>query len=304
MTYWGRAALVRAPRQLSRTSAWGALFSTSFFSQDTGSRGGLPPPQEDLDQAPWSAVGNRGRRRQRREQRDLELDDDDGNAITASVPASVAGQRRGAEFAWKVGPELTAGDSKETLYLRRMKLAHFRNDFREARRLLLEMDEEAVYVDGRVYHLVLGVLFSCKRWREVLGVFDKLKAAGLKPGLDAYNTAIMACANCNDAGRAEELLREMPAAGLTPARRAYTGVLLAYGHQGPWEDALSLLGEMVAAGITPDETAYRAVIEACGAGRQWEKASQLFREMAAAGISPGVLSYRALVTACRDGEQW
>lgn len=303
MACWGRAALVRAPRQLARTSsARGAVFSTGFFSQDTGREGSSP--QKTLDQAPWSAVAIQRRRRRRQEQQNLALGDGDNTMASVPAPTSVAGQRRGAEFAWTVGPELTGGESRETLYLRRMKLAHFRSDFREATRLLSEMDEEGVHVDGRVYHLVLGVLFSGMRWREVLGVFDKLKSAGLKPGLDAYNTAIMACANCNDADRAEGLLREMPAAGLVPARTTYTGVLLAYGYRGRWADALSLFDEMMEAGVTPDEKAYRAVIDACGAGRQWERASQLFREMASAGISPGTMSYRALVTACRKSEQW
>lgn len=97
----------------------------------------------------------RRRRRRRQEQQEQDLADE----MVASVPGSAVGQRRGAEFAWAVGPELTGRERKEALYLRRMKLARFRNDFREVRRLLSEMEEAGVYIDGRVYHLVLDVLF-------------------------------------------------------------------------------------------------------------------------------------------------
>lgn len=196
------------------------------------------------------------------------------------------------------GGRLAGGLGRGTSHSKRMKLALFRNDVREARQVLSEAVEEGV-VEGRMYYMALSIFSSFKEWSEVLAIFDELKAAGFRPGLHAYDMAIVACSNSNDAGRAVELFREMPAAGVVPEVSTYTGVMLAYGHQGRWAEAMSVFDEMIDGGVSPDEQAYRAAIEACADGGRWEKAVQLFREMPTVGFSPGASSRRAVITACK-----
>lgn len=207
------------------------------------------------------------------------------------------------EFTENDGRETSGGLSREAPFLRRMKLAHLRGDDRQAGRLLAEASARGV-VNDRLYGLALSVFSSRKRWRMVVATFDDLRAAGVKRDLKAYNAAIMACSNCNDADRAAELFREMPAAGLVPEVYTYTALIFAYGYQGRSEEAIEVFEEMRDSGIAPDERAYRAAIDACGIGLRWEKAVQLLREMPAVGITPGDLSYRAAIMACRKGENW
>lgn len=266
----------------------------SMFSSEDAADVGEAGLEEALEESPLPAVAQQQ------------------ETTTRAAPSGDVCQPRGAALASAGDPEWRsmntgggplAGRGREKSHAKRMKLALFRNDFREARRVLSEAVEEGV-VEGRMYYLALSVFSSCKQWREVLAIFDELRAAGFRPGLHAYNMAITACSNNNDADGAAELFREMPAAGVVPEISTYTGVMLAYGNQGRWEEAIGLYDEMVGGGICPDERVYRAAIEACAVGGRWEKAVQLIREMLTAGVSPVASSYRAAIMACRNAGQW
>jgi pentatricopeptide repeat domain-containing protein 1 len=52
-------------------------------------------------------------------------------------------------------------------------------------------------------------------------LFEEMKAAGLKPDLVAYSTAIDACARQSKWRRATQLLAEMREAGVPPDVRCY-----------------------------------------------------------------------------------
>lgn len=335
MASCGRAALVQASRRLSRALPYstsrpdecsataaqlttartcpasrGLLFSaarrgfrdltadngSSIFSAEDTAGAGEAGLEEEMEETRWP------------------VDAQQQDSTARAAPSGGIGQRRAAlssagDPQWRSkkagggGGRLMGGLDRETSHAKRMKLALFRNDFREARRVLSEAVEKGV-AEGRMYYLALSVFSSCKQWRGVLAIFDELRAAGFRPGLHAYNMAIMACSNSNNADGAVELLREMTAAGVVPEVSTYTGVMLAYGNQGRWEEAMGMFGEMIDRGISPDKRAYRAAIDACAVGGRWEEVVRLLRDMSTVGVSPGASSYRAAIMACRKAGQW
>lgn len=68
-------------------------------------------------------------------------------------------------------------------------------------------------------------------------IWDRLASSGLELSVQAYTTAISACASLKAPDRADELFKAMRADRLKPDCHAYTALISAHGSLGQWQRA-------------------------------------------------------------------
>jgi len=123
-------------------------------------------------------------------------------------------------------------------------------------------------------------------------------AAGARPAKDlvTYNTMIDGFARDGKYRTAYGVFQQLKAAGLRPDKVTYTTLIKASIRGGDLEQALDLLDDMKWIGIQPDILSYNNLIEAlCNAHRLFE-AKDLVNEMELTRVAPDSMTYGLLMT--------
>lgn len=129
-----------------------------------------------------------------------------------------------------------------------------------------------------------------------LGVFESMKAVGMKPNSVTYNTVIDACVKGGeDLHRTTEVFREMLRNGVRPDRITFNSLLAGCSRARHWENARLMYDEMVHLGIGRDVFTYNTFIDAiCKCGNM-ELAVQIMSEMPVNNLNPNVVTYSTLM---------
>lgn len=110
------------------------------------------------------------------------------------------------------------------------------------------------------------------RWRRALSLFDSMRSVlplpRTRPNLNAWRSAMLACARLRD-----------------------------------WQRALRMLAEMQERGVQPDDFVYNVVLSACEAGGALRIALRVARKMRTAGVAYTEHTYSALISSCATAEE-
>lgn len=131
---------------------------------------------------------------------------------------------------------------------------------------------------------------------EALGVFESMKALGLRPNIVSYNAAIDACGKGGvDLQLTAGLFREMLHCGVLPDRKTFNSLLAACSRAGHLEDARMMFDEMIRLGIGRDIYTYNTFIDAvCKCGNM-DLAVQVMSDMSTGKVRPNVVTYSTLI---------
>ena len=151
--------------------------------------------------------------------------------------------------------------------------------------------------------------------------------AGLRPGVEAYHAAIIACGKCGELDEALALLTEMERGrpvgrsvsgerdgnlevGFVPPRpdrMAFQTALTVCARNKRGSEALNLLCRMQRIGISPDVSACNQAISACDKVRgMWKDAVLLLEKMENCSSlpSPNNATYNLVISACGKDNAW
>nr|XP_010914579.1 pentatricopeptide repeat-containing protein At2g31400, chloroplastic [Elaeis guineensis] len=140
---------------------------------------------------------------------------------------------------------------------------------------------------------------------EAMGVFESMKAAGLRPTTISYNAVIDACGKGGvDLQFTLEFFREMLHDGLCPDRKTFNSLLAACSRAGHLEDARVMFDEMIRLGMGRDIYTYNTFIDAiCKCGNM-ELAVQVMLDMPTNNVCPNVVTYSTLMDGYSKLEQF
>lgn len=128
--------------------------------------------------------------------------------------------------------------------------------------------------------------------------FEKIHKSQVEMTSVTYNSAVSACANDAQWGKAMELLNKMATSGLGLDQISCSTVIIACARGGKWEAALWVLKETPE---TPDVTCYGAILRACSQGERWVEAVRLLQE-AVSHNRAGAVATADAVSACEAAQ--
>ncbi|EWM23818.1 pentatricopeptide repeat-containing protein chloroplastic, partial [Nannochloropsis gaditana] len=190
-------------------------------------------------------------------------------------------------------------------------------DWDGAMRVLAQAEQESgVEKDARMYTAAMRVCANAGRRREVLELFERMKAMQAtqekrKGGkerkgegeseedrlsvLIAYNAVLEALKTDKEWRQALQVLQEMRRVGLVPNVVNHNTVMDAIAEAGEAGEALALLKQMKVSRVPADKRTYTAAIKAMIKSADVLQGRELFEEMCAAGITPDAVTYTTLM---------
>eukprot|EP00897_Mesotaenium_endlicherianum_P010534 jgi/Mesen1/9509/ME000637S08962 len=116
-----------------------------------------------------------------------------------------------------------------------------------------------------------------------------------RPSVVSYNTLIDGCVAADDSARALELFVRMRAEGLRPGVDSYTTLVKAFGRSGQTASARRVFDEMRRdQGVRADRHAWHTIVDCYARASLMDDALTLFRDMQAAGLQPSLPTYGTL----------
>ena len=116
------------------------------------------------------------------------------------------------------------------------------------------------------YTVAMSVSERAAQPERALRLLDRMQAAGVSVGPEAYEAAILSCAQLGLGPRADELLQRLEAAGPRPTTELYHATLRACALASEGGLASQLVGRMRRLGVPRDTETYRIAITACAEG--------------------------------------
>ncbi|CAM9351825.1 unnamed protein product, partial [Discosporangium mesarthrocarpum] len=175
----------------------------------------------------------------------------------------------------------------------------------EALRLLWEMQEEGLRASLQVYLAAMGALKAAgpSRARDVLRLFEDMRAIEVRRDTAAYQAAAEACAALGAWEQGMEILSQMHRQRVKPTTKVYNALILACARAGRWYRCTRLLGAMGRYGDTDraDLLSYRYTIAAVGVAGEFRVAMGILRDMVAAGLRPEAHDYEILLNTAIAG---
>lgn len=177
------------------------------------------------------------------------------------------------------------------------------------------------------WNVMISGYVSAGCYLEALGVYDDMRAAGVRPDAITLTSALTACsqlaalergkefhkfitesrlnsnqvlmgalldmyAKCGAVNEAESVFNQLSKRDLV----SWTSMIAAYGSHGQASEALKLFDEMLQARITPDRVTFLAVISACSHAGLVDEGQRFFSSMAKDyGIRPTIAEYSCVI---------
>nr|AYM00528.1 pentatricopeptide repeat protein [Salvia miltiorrhiza] len=177
------------------------------------------------------------------------------------------------------------------------------------------------------WKVMISGYVSAGCYLEALGVYDDMRAAGVRPDAITLTSAVTACAQsaalergrelhefinerrlnsnevlmgalldmyakCGAVAEAAAVFNQLPRRDLV----SWTSMIAAYGSHGQAPEALKLFDEMLQARVRPDRVTFLAVISACSHGGLVDEGRRFFKSMAHDyGIRPTTAEYSCLI---------
>lgn len=150
---------------------------------------------------------------------------------------------------------------------------------REGKRIWWEMCNRGIARDVVSYSTVISCYSKCNETREVVKIFNELKASCVIPDLKVYNSVIYSFCKAGLEMEARELLKSMDEKGISPNVVTYNSIIMPLCKKGRKSDALKVFDEMLQRGLKPSVLTYHAFFRACGSSKEAFSMLQKMNEM-------------------------
>ncbi|KAJ0787223.1 putative tetratricopeptide-like helical domain superfamily [Helianthus annuus] len=166
---------------------------------------------------------------------------------------------------------------------------------REGRRIWWEMCNERIPRDVISYSTIITCYSKCNETKEVIKIFNELKASGVNPDIRIYNGVIHAFSKSGLEKDARELMNEMKENGIRPNAITYNSMIMPFCKKGKTSDAYKLFDEMLQRKLVPTVQTYQAFFSCLCRWGRFEEVWKLWNEMISSGLDHDRSSYVALV---------
>uniref|UniRef100_A0A7N0TVY5 Pentatricopeptide repeat-containing protein n=1 Tax=Kalanchoe fedtschenkoi TaxID=63787 RepID=A0A7N0TVY5_KALFE len=174
--------------------------------------------------------------------------------------------------------------------------------YAKAMKLVRELQENELRMDGVIYGTLLAVCASNNRREEAEVYFNRMKDEGHSPNIFHYSSLLNAYSSEGDYKKADELVQEMKSAGLVPNKVMLTTLLKVYVRGGLFQKAKELLAELEDLGYADDEMPYCLLMDSLAKTGQVNEARSIFVEMREKQVRSEGYAYSIMISAfCRAG---
>ncbi|KAL6753429.1 hypothetical protein V8C86DRAFT_460184 [Haematococcus lacustris] len=159
-----------------------------------------------------------------------------------------------------------------------------------------------------VYTAAMRAATEGGAWRQALGIWEDMQAAGCPPTAHAFAAAISACAAGADWQRAVRLFDSMTrAGGIRPDVVSCTALVSALAAAAQADKAEAVVHWMLDIGLKPNVRTYTALLSAMGSAQRWLRAVQLLflmQQPEYGAVAPNAYTYSTLLKYLGEAGQW
>ncbi|KAK9072684.1 hypothetical protein SSX86_009119 [Deinandra increscens subsp. villosa] len=163
---------------------------------------------------------------------------------------------------------------------------------REGKRVWWEMCNRGIVRDVISYSTIITCYSKCNETREVIKIFNELKASRIRLDLKVYNGVIHVFCKSGRVEEARELLESMETKGVRPNAVTYNSIIMPLCKKGKIVDALKVFDEMLERGLSPTVPTYHAFFRA---SRTSGEAFSILQKMNRMGCCPNHDTYTMLI---------
>ncbi|MFS8000338.1 putative tetratricopeptide-like helical domain superfamily [Helianthus anomalus] len=164
---------------------------------------------------------------------------------------------------------------------------------REGKRIWWEMCNRKIPRDVISYSTIITCYTNCNETKEVIKIYNKLKASRVNPDIRIYNGVIHAFSKSGLEREARELMKSMKEKGIHPNASTYNSMIIPLCKKGKTLDAFNLFDEMLRRRLSPTVQTYNAFFRA---SRTSEQALSILKQMNQMGCCVNHDTYTMLIT--------
>ncbi|KAI3706505.1 hypothetical protein L6452_24298 [Arctium lappa] len=171
---------------------------------------------------------------------------------------------------------------------------------REGKRIWWEMCNRGIPRDVVSYSTIITCYSKSSETKEVIKIFDELRATSVNRDRKVYNGVIHALAKAGLVEKARDMMKSMEQKGISPNAITYNSLIMPLCKARQIMEAREVFDEMLQRGLLPTVRTYHAFFRASRTG---EEAFSLLRKMNTMGCFPNHDTYIMLIRKfCRWGE--
>ncbi|KAI3935169.1 hypothetical protein MKW98_018358 [Papaver atlanticum] len=160
-----------------------------------------------------------------------------------------------------------------------------------ARRFLENMDEK----DLITWNSIISGYCQNGMNEEALGLFERMSAEGIVPGLVSWNILIASYNQSGKCDQAMELMEKMNENGLSPDVFTWTSMISGFAQNNRTNQALELFREMLVSGVEPNGVTVASAVSACASLKSLKKGKELHSVEVKIGSLADVLMKNSLI---------
>ncbi|KAK3262371.1 hypothetical protein CYMTET_28772 [Cymbomonas tetramitiformis] len=193
---------------------------------------------------------------------------------------------------------------------------------KEAEDVIVRMHNDALHLErvsmrggamrpsATTYGMLLDALCEAGKMGEARRILNKMQWEGVAPSTNIFNILIKGYTQCDNAGGAQAIFREMEGSGtwdceklgIQPDATTYATLMNMWAQVGDVERVEGLLRRMKNAGVKVDVVVYGTVIKAYSRARRPRDAEHVLARMAEERLRAGVIARSSVVASwCREG---
>ncbi|KVH90703.1 Pentatricopeptide repeat-containing protein [Cynara cardunculus var. scolymus] len=171
---------------------------------------------------------------------------------------------------------------------------------REGKRIWWEMCNRGIHRDVISYSTIITCYSKSSETKEVIKIYNELKATGISPDRKVYNGMIHALAKAGFVEKARDMMKSMEQKGISPNAITYNSLIMPLCKCRQILEARDVFDEMLQRGLLPTVRTYHAFFRASRTG---EEAFSLLKKMTSMGCCPNHDTYIMLIRKfCHWGE--
>ncbi|KAJ4826269.1 hypothetical protein Tsubulata_018665 [Turnera subulata] len=135
-------------------------------------------------------------------------------------------------------------------------------------------------------------------WKFGIRLLDRMQEKGLKPGIEGWNAALIACSRASEPSAALDVFRRMLEQGKKPTNISYRALLCALEKGQLYDEAVRVWEHMLKVGVGIDKYSYTIMASVFSGMGKFREVDAIIQEMTSSGTVPDVVTYNAIISAC------
>eukprot|EP00930_Biecheleria_cincta_P019779 TRINITY_DN15019_c0_g1_i2.p1 TRINITY_DN15019_c0_g1~~TRINITY_DN15019_c0_g1_i2.p1 ORF type:complete len:529 (+),score=97.04 TRINITY_DN15019_c0_g1_i2:154-1740(+) len=153
------------------------------------------------------------------------------------------------------------------------------------------------------YVIMLSYLGTHTLWKSAMGLLSRVSEE-MKPDLQMYTSAIVACKNVREWRQALQLFVDMMDRIIAPDIWVFNSCLSVCAKAGRWREALALLRDLESIEASPDKITFNTTLEACAVGAQWQLAICMLQKLTSFKLEAEAYNYNSALRAFASCARW